>query len=194
MKRNRHGKAAIFKPHEIKKIRSAFTKSNHRCIFEIALYTGERVGAILKLQVADVFDVRGRVREMVTFQARNRKGVTGKRRTRQVAVHPELGSFLESFPLPDSVYLFPSPTNPDKPITYDSVYQYWQAKFAALGLDHRGFSCHSTRRWFITQLIRNGIDIKTVQQITGHKDLKVLIGYVEADEKINQRAIATLQV
>ena len=192
MKQNRFGQAAIFKPHEIKKIRAAFN-SKHRAIFEIALFTGERIGAICRLRVSDVFDESGAVREKITFIALHRKACAGKRETRQVAIHPDLRSFLEGMKLPKSEYLFPS-TDMTKPISYDSVYQYWQVKFAELGLDHRGFSCHSTRRWFITNLIRNGVDIRTVQAITGHKSTRVLLNYVDTDERVSERAIATLQI
>ena len=45
MKNKGYGKAAIFNSRDVEKIRKAFTVSHHRCIFEIALYTGERMGA-----------------------------------------------------------------------------------------------------------------------------------------------------
>ena len=55
MKKNRHGKAAIFNSEEIKKIRKGFDVPHHRCIFEISLFTGERMGAIVQLKVDDVY-------------------------------------------------------------------------------------------------------------------------------------------
>jgi len=148
VKQNRNGKAAIFKTEDIKKIRKAFNLPHHRCIFEIALFTGERMGAIVQLQVSDVYrDAANSIpHDVITFRARTRKSrPDGTVETRQVPLHPDLRDFLESYNPKTEGYLFPgrqtktnlSTTNH---ITYDSVYQYWIQKFSDLGLDHKGFS------------------------------------------------------
>ena len=202
MKKDRCGKAAIFTRDEITKIRRAFDIPHHRCIFELALWTGERMGAIVQLRVDDVYlDVeRGILQQVITFPAQTRKARPGgARETRQVSIHPDLASYLTNYrPKQNSGYLFPAypdrTVSINKHIHYNAVYLYWKQKFLELGLDHRGFSCHSTRRWFITQLVRNGIDIKTIQSITGHKNIAVLLGYVEESLGLKQRAISTLTV
>ena len=201
MKKNRCGKAAIFTKDEIVKIRRAFNIPHHRCIFELALYTGERMGAIVQLKVDDVYlhPERSVLQDEITFAAHTRKKSGGIRETRQVVIHPELASFLRSYHPPTDGHLFPASPNArvlnnHKHICYNAVYQYWQMKFLELGLDHRGFSCHSTRRWFITNLVQNGINLKTVQSLTGHKNVGILMGYVEDNLKLKQKAIATLSV
>ena len=68
MKINRHGKAAIFETRDIQKIRKVFDVDAHRAIFEIALLTGERIGAIIRLGVSDVYTSDGRVRSFITFK------------------------------------------------------------------------------------------------------------------------------
>ena len=80
-----------------------------------------------------------------------------------------------------------------KHISRQAVDKYWRRQFIKLNLDHKGFSTHSCRRWLITQLAHNGIDVKTIQQITGHKSINVLLEYVEADEKRISNALATVQ-
>ncbi len=201
MKKNRFGKAAIFTRDEITKIRRAFDIPHHRCIFELALFTGERMGAIVQLKVDDVYldPERSVLRDVITFSAQTRKARPGgARETRQVAIHPDLASYLKSYRPHSGGYLFPASPgkahrmSSNKHIHYNAVYLYWKQKFLELGLDHRGFSCHSTRRWFITQLVQNGIDIKTIQGITGHKNIAVLLGYVEENLGLKQKAIATL--
>lgn len=195
MKKNRQGKAAIFKDIDIKKIRKAFSVPQHRCIFEMALYTGERMGAIVQLKVSDVYQASAIPQEMITFRASTRKArPDGTRETRQVPIHADLRSYLESYICQQHTgWLFTGHTS-TKHISYDSVYQYWKNKFLELGMDHRGFSTHSTRRWFITRLVRNGTDIKTVQAITGHKNMNVLLGYVEADPEVIKNAVANISV
>ena len=190
MKKDRHGKAAIFSSDEIIKIRKAMgVLRQHRAIFELALLTGERIGAILQLRVSDVFQSNGSLQSKITFKAHTRKN---KQSTRQVELHPDLASFLRSYTPPSQGYLFPGRDNGH--ITYNSVYLYWKEIFSRCGYEHRGFSCHSTRRWFITQLVQNGTDIATVKAITGHKNVGVLLGYVAEDEERRKNAIANIQV
>lgn len=198
MKNNRCGKAAIFKNRDIEKIRKAFS-GHHRCIFEIALYTGERMGAIVQLKVSDVYadPVNGVLHNVITFAASTRKkSPDGIAHTRQVPIHPDLRDFLVVYKPPQEEYLFPSNSNTHGASTHisrQSVDKYWRSAFVKLNLDRRGFSTHSTRRWLITQLARNGVDIKTIQQITGHKSVNVLMGYIEADPKRIENALGTIR-
>lgn len=202
MKNNRCGKAAIFKQRDLEKIRSAFC-SHHRCIFEIALYTGERMGAVCQLKVLDVYadPVNKTLHPLITFASNTRKKrPDGSMQTRQVPLHPDLKDFLQAYNPPAGGYLFPSSCNKNKAditsrkhISRQAVDKYWRRQFIKLNLDHKGFSTHSCRRWLITQLAHNGIDVKTIQQITGHKSINVLLEYVEADEKRISNALATVQ-
>ncbi|MEM9509746.1 MAG: site-specific integrase [Cyanobacteria bacterium P01_E01_bin.35] len=190
MKKDRHGKAAIFTANEITQIRKAMgSLTQHRAIFEIALLTGERIGAILQLQVNDVYLDARKLQSEITYKANTRKN---KDCTRQVSIHPDLANFLRSYTPPLQGYLFPG--RDDSHITYNAVYLYWKEIFAKCGLDHRGFSCHSTRRWFITQLVENGTDIATVQDITGHKNTSILLSYVGENKQRRQNAIANIKV
>ena len=203
MKRNRCGKAAIFTNRDIEKIRKAFTIPYHRCIFEIALYTGERMGAICQLNVADVYadPVLRTPYNLITFAASTRKKrPDGSTETRQVPLHPDLKDFLKAYIPPLKGYLFPSNCNKNKTdiafskhITRRAIDKYWRGQFIKLNLDRKGFSTHSCRRWLITQLAHNGIDVKTIQQITGHKSINVLLEYIEADEKRISNALGTIR-
>ena len=202
MKKNRHGQAGIFTSDDIKKIRRNIAPAHHRCIFEIALFTGERMGAIVQLTVDDVYrdPVKSIPHEMITFPARTRKArPDGTRETRQVPVHPDLQSYLEFYQPRLDGFLFPGRVtkanlSAPKHITYNAVYQYWTKLFADLGIDYRGYSTHSSRRWLITNLVHNGTDLKTVQTITGHKNVEVLLSYVGVDSQMCKNALAGVTV
>ena len=63
---------------------------------------------------------------------------------------------------------------------------------AKAGLAAKGISTHSTRVTFITKLHEQGTDIYTIQQITGHKDLKALAGYINISPDRIKNAINLL--
>ncbi len=149
-KNNRQGKAAIWDKNVIKKLRSQLTCPRQRLIFEISLYTGERMGAIVQLKVSDIFDTAGKVREYITYQAHTRKSTRwGTAKDRRVKVHPDLRVFLQQYTPPSQGFLFPS-TGRSGHITRRAVDNYWRKRFADLGFN--GFSTHSSRRWLINKL------------------------------------------
>jgi integrase/recombinase XerD len=55
MKNHGKGKAAIWTPQIIRQMRSRLKSPTQRLIFEISLFTGERMGAIVQLKVSDVY-------------------------------------------------------------------------------------------------------------------------------------------
>jgi integrase/recombinase XerD len=195
---NRHGQASILTDGDKFKIKKYLLNKCHRLIFDIAFYTGERWGAILKLLVNDVYSdpVNSVPYDYITFRKSSRKG---KQSTRQVPLHPQLKEAIANFqPDINSVWLFPSTVgrfkklSGDKPISFQSVDEVFRTAIDKAGLSDRGFSTHSTRRTMITNLNNNGIDIKTIQQITGHESLISLQKYIESSPERIKNAISTL--
>lgn len=192
---NGHGQASILLDTDLQKIRRHLDKK-YRLLLDIAKYTGERWGAILQLRVLDVYDEQGKPRDQITFRAGTRKAdPNGKRTTRQVPVHSILEEALLAYPLTlDQEFLFPSPmkSKMGKPITLRAADGILRNAIEKAGLGSKGFSTHSTRRTLITRLWKNGVDLYTIQQVTGHSDLKTLTRYIENDPERTQKAIASL--
>jgi integrase/recombinase XerD len=82
-KNNRSGQAAVLTDSDYSRIRKNFKSLHHRLMWDIAQFTGERWGAIIKLKISDVYNNRGEVREEITFRAVTRKASPdGLRETR----------------------------------------------------------------------------------------------------------------
>jgi integrase/recombinase XerD len=54
-----------------------------------------------------------------------------------------------------------------------------------------GVSSHSFRRTTITELSRNNVSLRVIQKISGHRNLDVLQGYIDIDEKEMMNALQT---
>ena len=88
MKNNRSGKANIWTPHVINLMRKKLNSPAQKLIFEISLYTGERMGAIVQLKVGDVYQSDGTPQKFITFRSSTRKASKhGQAKTRQVLIH-----------------------------------------------------------------------------------------------------------
>jgi len=193
MKNNRNGQAAILSNTEYSKIRNQIKSQKYKLLLDLAWYTGERWGALVKLKVEDVYNPDGSPREYINFRARTRKATPdGKRKTRQVPVHTILAESLLAYKAEtNSLCLFPNREG-DEPISARWADKILRVAVSRAGLVVKGISTHSTRRSFITKLHRNGTDLYTIKQITGHQDFKSLERYVEIDSDRVKGAINAL--
>lgn len=189
---NRKGKAAIWTKPVIRLMRSRLKSPRQRLIFEISLFTGERMGAIVQLKVSDVYDSTGKVRDSITFAGNTRKSSKhGRASTRQIYIHDVLRHALKQYDVPTFGYLFPSDRSCSGHITARSVDDYWRKILLEYG--YRGFSTHSSRRWVINQLRSAGIEIVTIAE-TMAIDIVTVRKYLDEDPVACRKAIATLAV
>lgn len=193
MKNNRNGQAAVLTDADYSKIRKQIHNQKYKLLLDLAWYTGERWGALVKLQYLDVYNSDGTPREYINFRARTRKATpSGKRKTRQVPVHETLAELLAAYkPKTDSVWLFPSRVG-DEPMGLRWADEILRSAVDKAGLGAKGISTHSTRRSFITKLAKRGVSLATIKKATGHTDLKVLSRYIEVSDEDVKQAIATL--
>jgi integrase/recombinase XerD len=179
MKNLRSGKAAILGDNEYSKIRRQIKTQKYKILLDLAWYTGERWGALVKLNISDVY-CDGEPMSYITFRSTTRKKrADGKADTRQVPTHPNLLSSLKSYSPPDNTsFLFPN-RDGSAPITWRNAYQLFMSAVDRAGLSALGVSTHSTRRSFITKLHNNGVATATIKKITGHRDYKSLDSYID---------------
>lgn len=193
MKNNRFGQSAIMTDQDYSKIRKQIISQKYKLLLDLAWYTGERWGALVQLQIGDVYDHDGKPREFINFRARTRKASPdGKRKTRQVPLHPVLKEQLLAYkPETDSQWLFPNREG-NEPMTLRWADRILRSAVEKANLTAKGISTHSTRRSFITKLAKRGVSLATIKKATGHSDLKVLSRYIEVSDDDVKEAIGTL--
>ena len=198
MKTNRSGQSAILTDKDYSKIIKHIKKEKYQLLVHIARYTGERWGAIVQLQVEDLYYFDEKLngykpKKEVTFKARTRKGSpNGHHETRQLPIHRILKQLLAAYApqIKDEGYLFPSPRKPGCHITMRNADFIMRKALADSGIV--GASTHSSRRSFITRLSEQGTGIPVIKKITGHKDVKSLMRYIEVSPDAVESAISSL--
>ena len=151
-KHHRHGQASILSDRDFLEIKKNLESPRDRLIVDILNYTGERIGAVLKLQISDVYlsPSKGEPNEFVTFRAATRKADTkGARKTRQVPMHGELHLALAGYQSHldlNSLWLFPG-KDKTKPLTLQAFDLNLRAALLRAKLSHKGISTHSFRRF-----------------------------------------------
>ena len=74
--------------------------------------------------------------------------------------------------------------NPEKP---------WKRVVKAAGLDPSEVVRHTLRHTAITHLIQAGVDLPTVQKISGHKTLEMVLRYAHQNGEHIQAAMDVLE-
>lgn len=189
-------RASVFDGTELDRVRSAIKSPHHRLFFDIACYTGQKWGAICQLLVKDVYadPSKSVPNDVIKFQKHSRMALARcDRQMLSVPVHPYLAKLLSDYrPMLTSPYLFPSSVHGDRPISFSAVVKAFDATVARAGLADRGFTTHSTRRTFATNLHRRGVKTREIQKLLGVHDLATVSAYIESKAVDLAEAIALL--
>jgi len=98
-------------------------------------------------------------------------------------------NYLATRPESDQPYLFLSPQG--QRLANDYLNRTLRRILARAGLAKR-ITPHMLRHTFATHLVRNGVDVRTVQELLGHADLETTANYLHSDTRAKQTAVALI--
>lgn len=187
MKISRFGQSEALNKSDFVRLLNTLAGENHRLICALCWYTTERPGAILQLQVEHIYaDPTKRIpRERAVIPSVIRKD----KRTREVPISHDLARELRAYQPPESGYLFPG-KNLEKPLTLRAYDYALRRAFGKLGW--QGYSAYSTRRGSLTTLMQAGLNLRTIQAMSGHRSLSSLQRYLEVTEAEKEIAASLL--
>jgi integrase/recombinase XerD len=164
---------------EVERLIQGASSPLHRVWLLILYATGLRREELVRLKVADIDSGR------MVIHVRQGKG----RKDRDVMLSPrllqELRDYWRSAKPKPTTYLFPgkgSQRNSDLPITSKSVWDAVQQAATRAGLD-KHVHPHTLRHSFATHLLEAGADLRTIQLLLGHTDLKTTSRYLHMSER-----------
>ncbi|MCP5091470.1 MAG: tyrosine-type recombinase/integrase [Gammaproteobacteria bacterium] len=128
----------------------------------ITIYaTGLRVSEVVALKVSDIDSKR------MVINVRRGKGHKG----RYVMLSEQLLQILREYwhRTRPAVWLFPGP-DPSKPVTTRSIQRSCRRAMQLAGLD-KAATVHTLRHSFATHLLEEGVDIRVIQDLLGHRQI-----------------------
>lgn len=179
---------AVLSREEVERLIQGATSPLHR-IWLILLYaTGMRREELVRLKVSDIDSGR------MLIHIRQGKG----RKDRDVMLSPRLLEEMRDYwrwvqPKPQT-YLFPSKApgqKSDRPMQAKSVFDAVQQAAKQAGLD-KHVHPHTLRHSFATHLLESGADLRTIQLLLGHADLKTTSRYLHLSERHLKAAASPL--
>ncbi len=145
----------------------------HKALLYTAYSAGLRVSEAVKIKIADIDSDRMQIRIEAA------KGKKDRMVTLAAATLAVLRQyFLEYKP---KKYLFEG-MNAEEHYSPRSAQAVFNQQFERIGLP-KYFSFHSLRHSYATHLLENGTDIKYIQELLGHNDIKTTLRYTHVSKK-----------
>jgi integrase/recombinase XerD len=167
----------ILTPEEVVRLIEAAPSRKYRCAFSIAYGAGLRSSEVISLKVSDIDSTR--------MVLRIEEGKGGKDRLAKLS--PQMLKELRAWwkEAKPRVFLFPSRF---KALDHISARQYHRAcRDAAIRARiDRSVHPHMLRHSFATHLLDQGVDIRVIQAMLGHKKLETTAIYAAVSPKLIQ--------
>ena len=193
------GKAQVPTDSEIKRLITIVKSGNHSkrnlAIISFSYRLGLRAKELAALHIEDVIDTQGRIREECELKSSMTKG--GKQRIAYLTnpmVKQTLRDYIDERKSDEGILFNPCSAlfKSQKHNHFDpNTMQQLLARLHKLAGINRGRS-HSGRRWFATELISKGIDIKSVSVLMGHSSISMTAQYAEDNPQRLRKIAAEL--
>jgi len=155
-----------------------------RCLVILLLTTGMRRSEALAIALEDVDLENGQL--LVHGKGSKERTVPLTQEATEVIRH-----YLGHRKKTDCLRLFVSQTG--EAIQGRVVNQMLDRVLQKAELVGRGITPHTLRHTFATHLIRNGTDIRTVQELLGHSNIQTTARYLHSDTRTKQAAVGKLR-
>jgi site-specific recombinase XerD len=169
---------SILSPEEVARLIDSSRTRFHRIVLMMLYGTGMRRAELARLQISDIDSRR------MVIHIRGGKG----RQDRDVMLSPTLLEALRDYwrglKRKPTDWLFPGGNGhtANCPITPKAVYYACCQAAQAAGLQNRVHP-HTLRHCFATHLLENGADLRTIQLLLGHHDLKETTVYLHLSRR-----------
>ena len=173
-----HRLPAILSQEEVAQLIDAASTAFHRTLLMTLYATGARNAELTRLKFSDVDSKR------MVIHIQGGKG----RKDRDVMLSPrlleELREHWHRLRRKPRVWLFPGNHDhcADHPIDTKSVWHACQQAAKRAGIQ-KGVHPHTLRHCFATHLLENGADLRTIQILLGHHDLKETALYLHLSQR-----------
>jgi len=170
------GRLRFLEKEEIVKLLSNCTK-HLRPIVILALFTGMRRGEIFGLKWEDI-DFKRDIMTLLSTKNGEKREVPMNEQVKTALMHVTKH--------PNTSYVFCN----EKGVPVHDIRKSYSTALRKSGITN--FRFHDLRHTFASQLVMSGIDLNTVRELLGHKDIAMTLRYSHLAQSHKQRAVEVL--
>jgi len=154
---------------DLKQLIAVIDDDRDRALILILLHTGLRIGELLNVKTADIILAERKI--LLHLGEKNFEG-------RVVFYSNDADHALRqwlSIRKPDKEYLFYGTTRDS--LSYVQAWRIMHDYLEKATLGHKGYSLHSLRHTFATNMLNAGLPLEVLQQLLGHKCIEMTLRY-----------------
>jgi len=174
---------------DIKSLLAVVDNIRDRALILLLLRTGMRIGELLNVTVPDIH-----ISERKILLYLGEKNYQGRIVYYSEDAEKALKNWLEMRD-PDRRYLFYSKNRSN--ISYVAAWTVMKKAIEAAGLSGRGYSLHSLRHTFATDMLNAGLRLEVLQQLLGHRSIEITRRYAQMSDITREveyfKAMATIE-
>ena len=157
-------------PEDQQRLLGAIRSDRDRALILLLLRTGMRIGELLEVQVSDIIIAERKI--MIYLGEKNFQGraVYYSEDAKQA-----LNKWLKIRP-GNSTSLFPGRLS-GRSISYVTAWNVMRNILNRAGLSDKGYSLHSLRHTFATDMVNAGMRLEVLQQLLGHQEIEMTMRY-----------------
>ena len=157
-------------PEDQQSLLGAISSDRDRTLILLLLRTGLRIGELLEVQVSDISFAERKI--MIYLGEKN---LQGRAVYYSEDAEQALKKWLKIRP-GNSTSLFPG-RSPGGSISYVTAWNAMRNILARAGLSDKGYSLHSLRHTFATDMLNAGMRLEVLQQLLGHQEIEMTMRY-----------------
>jgi len=175
-------------PDDVKKLLSIIDHTRDRALILLLLRTGIRIGEALSLTINDL-DLKGRTVHLYQGE-KNDKG-------RVVYLSNDAAFYLKRWLTLKDPEQFVFARKEETPLCYSAARSLFKKYLIEAGLEHKGYTVHSLRHTYASELLNAGMRLEVLQQLMGHQDIEMTRRYARLTDRTREeeyfRAMAKIE-
>ena len=162
--------------------------ARNRAMLLITHLAGLRVGEVAALLVSDVLDADGKIRNEIRLDAEQTKGNHARVVFCSEKLQKELVKYLAQYkPSNHNQKLFYTQKRVRTGFNANTLTQHFHHLYRKVGIE--GASSHSGRRSFITNLASQGVSVRVLMALAGHRNIATTQAYIDTNDNQLRAAV-----
>jgi integrase/recombinase XerD len=162
--------------------------TRNRALVLSSFYSGCRVGELSSLTYTDVVDDTGKVRDEIRLKAENTKTKEARIVFVNTKLKKELQKYADFYKSANTHQkFFYSQKRKSDGYNANTLTQFFHYLYKRAGVF--GASSHSGRRTFITKLASQGVSVRVLASLAGHRNISTTQAYIDVNDDMKRKAI-----
>ncbi len=159
-----------------------------RALILVSHYSGMRVGEIASLTIGHILDGSGKIKSEIRLTAEQTKGKHPRTVFVSSKLKAELEKYVQSIRTEDKERaLFSTQKNPRMGFTANALTQHFLSIYKGAGVE--GASSHSGRRTYATSIASQGVGLRVLMRLMGHRNVSTTAVYIDANDNMLRNAV-----